>query len=40
MLEIEVLAHIIADKMVHLDGNRYRVQIDCEAGFVVVAARR
>lgn len=38
MLEVEVLAQLIAEKMQHLDGERYRVDINHDRGFVVVRA--
>ncbi|TGS95263.1 hypothetical protein EN814_16300 [Mesorhizobium sp. M2D.F.Ca.ET.171.01.1.1] len=39
MLEVEVLAHIIADKMEHLHGLPYRIQINHELAFIVVTPR-
>lgn len=39
MLEVEVLAHIIADKMEHLHGMPYQVLISYECRFVTVVLR-
>ncbi|RUW53736.1 hypothetical protein [Mesorhizobium sp. M8A.F.Ca.ET.021.01.1.1] len=39
MLEIEVLANVIAEKMQHLHGDRCRFHISHEHGFVMVVVQ-
>ncbi|WP_188131354.1 hypothetical protein [Mesorhizobium sp. NFR06] len=36
MLEVEVLAQIIAEKMNHLHGGPYRIKVNHEVGFILV----
>ena len=40
MLEIEVLVHIIADKMEHLHGVPFQVLVSYERRYVTVVLRR
>ena len=38
-LEVQVLAHIIREKMHHLYGDSYRVDIDHDLGLVLIVSK-